>query len=112
MERELCTQLTTLAVLLLSEADGTDEQPQPKQVTAKGKGKKRAAETGKHFLTSGGTLQQPHTSRSHRCSKINSIPDLQAGDCGMSCLALPPYSQPPHGTMRGVISCDVHHPYR
>ena len=46
MERELCTQLTTLAVMLLSEADGTADQTQPKQIPTKGKGKKRAAETG------------------------------------------------------------------
>ena len=52
MERELCTQLTTLAVLLLSEADGTADQAQPSQVTTKGKGKKRVAETGGQPLTS------------------------------------------------------------
>lgn len=56
MERELCTQLTTLAVLLLSEADGTADQTQPKQVTTKSKGKKRAAETGEHPLTSAESL--------------------------------------------------------
>ena len=91
MERELCAQLTTLAVLLLSEADGTADQPQPKQVTTKGKGKKRAAETGEHLLTYGGTLQQPHFSRLHCCSQCYSIPDLQAGNCGIACLALPTY---------------------
>ena len=94
MERELCAQLTTLAVLLLSETDGTADQPQPKQVTTKGKGKKRAAETGEHLLTYGGTLQQPHSTRFHRCSRNYSIADLQAGDCGIfliPCPALPPY---------------------
>ena len=91
MERELCAQLTTLAVLLLSEADGTADQPQPKSVTAKGKGKKRAAETGEHLLTYGGTLQQPHSNRFHCCSQYYSIPDLKAGDCGIFCLALPTY---------------------
>ena len=61
------------------------------QVTAKGKGKKRAAETGEHLLTYGGTLQQPHSNRFHCCSQYYSIPDLKAGDCGIFCLALPTY---------------------
>lgn len=45
MERDLCTQLNTLAVLLLSEASGTEE-PKESSPVVKGKGKKRASEAG------------------------------------------------------------------
>jgi hypothetical protein len=46
MERELCTQLNTLAVFLLSEASGAVE-PKAATPAIKGKGKKRATATGK-----------------------------------------------------------------
>jgi len=56
MERELCTHLNTLAVSLLSEAAGALQPKEPGPVS-KGKGKKRAADTGalpvQHSLSTG-----------------------------------------------------------
>ena len=46
MERELCTLLNTLAVSLLHEAAGSAEKKEARPVS-KGKGKKRAADTGR-----------------------------------------------------------------
>ena len=46
MERDLCTLLNTLAVSLLNEAAGSVEKKEGRPVN-KGKGKKRAADTGK-----------------------------------------------------------------
>ncbi len=46
MERDLCTLLNTLAVSLLNEAAGSAEKKEGRPVN-KGKGKKRAADTGK-----------------------------------------------------------------
>ena len=45
MERELCTLLNTLAVSLLDEAAGSAEKKEGR-AASKGKGKKRAADTG------------------------------------------------------------------
>ena len=46
MERELCTLLNTLAVSLLHKAGGSAEKEEARPVS-KGKGKKRAADSGK-----------------------------------------------------------------
>ncbi len=45
MERELCTLLNTLAVSLLNEATGSAQKEEGRPAN-KGKGKKRAADTG------------------------------------------------------------------
>lgn len=48
MERELCTLLNTLAVYLLNEAAGSAEKKESRPAK-KGKGKKRAADTGERM---------------------------------------------------------------